>query len=120
MISDQNRDSQKRGGSISGLEIVLALVLIAVLVVFWLPSRMIVDRAQSAQIANCRQILTACALYAADAGGGYPNGRFDSKTGKIEPGEAADSAEECFQDLFESGIVDLEALLHLPQTRHIR
>ena len=68
---------------------------------------------QSKQINNCKQILTGCALFAADQGAGrYPSGRYDPKLPKLEFDEAAESAEECFQDLFDSRIIDLEALFY--------
>ena len=68
------------------------------------------------QVSNVKQILTACALFAADKGAGrFPNGHYDAKTGEMTSEIPAESAEACFQDLFDAGIMEMELLFWLPQ-----
>ena len=95
-------------------EVILVIVLLALLllVTFGPPRPRIANSAQARQINNAKQILTACALFANDAGAGrFPNGHYDPETGKFTSDVPAASAEECFQDLYRSGILKTEDFL---------
>ena len=103
--------SERRRG-FALLELVALIVLLVVLSAFFFPVQLITTGSSGGkQINNCKQIITACSLYAADVGAGrYPTGNYDPEKRTVVPDKPAGSAEECFQDLFDVGIVDWEAL----------
>ena len=116
MRADKERqwNRRARGDSVGAVLLLVVLILILGLIYSSQPvSRVLPAAQQSKQINNCKQILTGCALFAADQGAGrYPNGRFDPDKEELLEGDPLASAEECFQDLCKSGIIDLEALFY--------
>ena len=106
----------KRNGGFTLIELLVVITIIAILASFAVPvfTKVIQNSQQTKQVNNAKQILTACALFAADKGGGiYPTGTWED--GGFTDGDPSTVAEDCFNDLFETGIMEMELLFWLPQ-----
>ena len=105
----------KRNGGFTLIELLVVITIIAILASFAVPvfTKVIANAQQSKQINNCKQILTGCALFAADKGGGvYPSGLLDEEGNFDSEASVTTDAELAFNDLFKAGIIDLEALFY--------
>ena len=111
------RDSNRRGKGFSRLELLLSLIFLAMFLMIGYSSKVIAGSRNVSQVNNAKQILTGCALYAADVGRGkYPNGTYDPDNGSMDPNkQPAKTAEGCFQDMFGAGILELETLFWNPK-----
>ena len=105
----------KRNGGFTLIELLVVITIIAILASFAVPvfTKVIANAQQSKQINNCKQILTGCALFAADKGAGvYPSGLLDDDGNFDSEASVTTDAELAFNDLFKAGIIDLESLFY--------
>ena len=113
-MGDRNAVARKRARLVLNVFVVMFAVAVFSIGAFQF-SNMRENAKQARQNGRAKNILTGMALYAADKGAGvYPFGSYDPETEEFSDLKDELTAEECFQDLFDSGVLDLESLFWHP------